>query len=230
MAENFTPKRVMQLREKTLPGFHSFLEREVISRLYGGRDISVLDLGCGSGAWLQRLRNRGLVALYGLDRSAPQLDGYKMNSADLEEDNWIPDGWPGQFDLITMIEIIEHVQNPFKVLAKVRSLLSDGGRILITSPNIYSLRSRTRFLLNAKMPAFERCTKSPIEEDHLHPIVLEAFKRKVVAPLDLQIERLWTYSADGSIRRVAKVIIGVLRLLLKDELPGDTLCLLLKRK
>ena len=109
--------------------------------------------------------------------------------------------------------------------------LAPGGWLLITSPNIYSLRARLRFLIRSRLPQFEYSSASPIEEDHIHPIVMEAYKRKVFDRLKLSIERVWTYPEKGSqgSRLLPRLIANLARLALPDDLSGDTLCLLLRK-
>lgn len=99
------------------------------------------------------------------------------------------------FALVTIIEVIEHVANPLRFVTAAAQALSPRGRMLITSPNIYSLGARMRFLLNGGLYYFEQSSaENPIEPDHIHPIVLEAYRRKILAPLNLSLARIWTLS------------------------------------
>ena len=47
-----------------------------------------------------------------------------------------------RFDLVILLNLIEHVADPGALLRKVRGLLSAGGRILIQTPNTDSLDAR----------------------------------------------------------------------------------------
>jgi hypothetical protein len=71
--------------------------------------------------------------------------------------------------------------------------LAPSGWLLITSPSIYSLRARLRFLISAWLPHFERSSRAPIEEDHVHPIIFETYKRKIFDSLNLGVARVWTH-------------------------------------
>jgi hypothetical protein len=67
-----------------------------------------------------------------------------------------------------------------------------------------------------------------IDEDHIHPVMLEAYKRKVFGALKLEIERVSTYpeGANAESRFIARrTAIG---LVLPDDLAGNKLCLLLR--
>jgi 2-polyprenyl-3-methyl-5-hydroxy-6-metoxy-1,4-benzoquinol methylase len=46
------------------------------------------------------------------------------------------------FDVVTMIDFIEHVRNPIETLAKAYRLLRPGGRLVIVTPNPASLSQR----------------------------------------------------------------------------------------
>lgn len=48
------------------------------------------------------------------------------------------------FDLVVMVEVIEHLRDPRAVLAEIRELLVEGGWILITTPNLGSLQFRLK--------------------------------------------------------------------------------------
>lgn len=47
-----------------------------------------------------------------------------------------------RYDLILLLNLIEHVDNPLAVLEHLRALLSEGGRILVKTPNWDSLDAR----------------------------------------------------------------------------------------
>ena len=98
----------------------------------------LLDIGCGSGAFVAHARNAGRDA-YGIDfndqeisvgRSAFQLDGFLMTGDVLA----MPDSW-SEFDLITMFEVIEHLPNPRQVIQEAFRRLKKGGHLAISCPN-----------------------------------------------------------------------------------------------
>jgi SAM-dependent methyltransferase len=218
-----------RLEERTIEGLHAALLPSVQSlRLDSGARI--LDVGCGTGAWLKRLNGVGYSELWGIDRDA---DGFQASgvahfiASNLDDESPLP----MDFSLVTIIEVIEHVENPYRLVEMAVSALVPGGWLLITSPNIYSLRARLRFLIRPHLPQFEYSSDSPIEEDHIHPIVMEAYKRKVFDRLNLSIERVWTYPETGGhgSRLFARLIANAMRLVLADDLSGDTLCLLLRK-
>ena len=100
-----------------------------------------LDFGCGAGAFLKYLRERGTLAgrplaLTGHDVGSyaellKRADGFRI--LDLEEIACEPDA---QFDVISMIEVIEHLPEPDAAIALLARLLKPGGLLLLTTGNM----------------------------------------------------------------------------------------------
>jgi SAM-dependent methyltransferase len=225
----------LMLQERTIPGQHAALLPIVKTLGAASPSSAILDLGCGTGAWLKRLHDAGYRDLWGVDR-----DGAGFGAGDIahfinaELDALGSVLKPGvNFGLVTIIEVIEHVANPLNLIETAAGLLTPGGWMLITSPNIYSLRARLRFLFGRGIPFFERAgSPMSVEPDHLHPVVVEAYQRRIFEPLSLSLVRTWTYpesSGHGS-RWFARLVTQIVGLVLRDDLPGDTLCLLLRKQ
>src|SRR5262245_43304760 len=109
------------LAERTLPGLHAVVF-EMAARLRTP-PARVLALGAGTGAWVNRLTAAGYkVTAFerpngGYSGSAPLIEG-DLNRNFAEEFGEI------RFDLVTCIEVIEHVENPRHLLRSARRLLS----------------------------------------------------------------------------------------------------------
>src|SRR5260370_24672833 len=91
---------------------------------------------------------------------------------------------------------------------------------MVTTPNIYSVRARTRFLLTGKLTFFD----TNAAPDHIHPLALDAFVRHVLPRYPLILERVWSYPENGSngSRGFARFAARALATVLPDPLPGDT--------
>ena len=211
------------LEEFTVTGLHNYLQAEIVAV---PRSAVVLDLGCGSGAWLARLRRLGFEDLWGIDvGTPPRVEGYAFIQANL---NLVqPDLGQKKFGLITLIEVIEHLENPGPVLSLIAGHLDDGGIAIITTPNIHSLRCRLRFMLTGRLPSFDQKG----EPTHITPILLPAFQ-KVVSRYGLEINHACTYPAKSSLvfSRAVCGAAAMLRPFLADPLPGDSLCLTLRSR
>jgi len=90
-----------------------------------------LDVGCGNGLLVSELRRSGAQA-YGLDSSASAIAlcrkrgvpvfPYELSDPRLDAE---------RFDIITAIEVIEHVTSPTRFLDRLRGLLAPGGVLFI---------------------------------------------------------------------------------------------------
>jgi len=104
----------------------------------------VLDVGCGNGEFLNRVRNRFGCKVEGIDisRNAVKTARKNYNLKIFQGD--IPE-YPFQdnpFDLITAFSYIEHVHDPNATIKKMSELLKPNGIFLIKTPNINSLAGK----------------------------------------------------------------------------------------
>ena len=104
---------------------------------------SVLDYGCGTGHLLAQMVNVEKVDFYALDFSADSIAATKARLANkanlkqLELVHTLPTPYTNaQFDTITLIETIEHLQDDslHATLKELYRLLKKGGKIFITTP------------------------------------------------------------------------------------------------
>ena len=102
----------------------------------GGR---LLDVGCGSGAWLADMRELGWE-VRGIDFDAEAVvvaarRGLAVDRGSLEQQCY-PDA---TFDVITLNHVIEHLPDPQATLAECLRLLTPGGHLILVTPNCDSL-------------------------------------------------------------------------------------------
>ena len=112
--------------------------RERIS-LKGAR---VLDLGCGGGILTEALAAEGSDVL-GIDAASEQIEIAKLHAlesgskaqyrhVDAEQ---LSAELPGSFDAICCMEMLEHVEQPERVLAACAILLKPGGQLFLSTIN-----------------------------------------------------------------------------------------------
>ena len=108
---------------------------------------SFLDVGCETGRFLATAREY-FDRVTGLEVSKSMAEFAARNLSievytDLFEnlDNNL------EFDCIRMSHVIEHIPDPHLWLEKARSLLSEGGVLVINVPNIFSLSKQVKLLL-----------------------------------------------------------------------------------
>jgi 2-polyprenyl-3-methyl-5-hydroxy-6-metoxy-1,4-benzoquinol methylase len=117
----------------------------------------VLDIPCGEGAFLERVRALGMKA-HGADivnRAALGADAFTC--ADMNAALPFPDG---AFDAVICIDGIEHLERPFDFVRECHRVLRPGGVLIVSTPNISALRSRWRYLLTG----FHNKGKVPLNE------------------------------------------------------------------
>ncbi|MBU6449184.1 MAG: methyltransferase domain-containing protein [Rhodospirillales bacterium] len=103
---------------------------------------SAFELGCGDGSMLAILRNHGWRVL-GCERSqaaaqlARDVSGIDVLAGEL-------DAVPADavFDLILLIQALEHMKNPAEILTRLAGMLAPGGKLIIAVPNFGSWQAR----------------------------------------------------------------------------------------
>lgn len=104
---------------------------------------ALLDLGCSSGSFLESLP-RNSWKLYGIEMSA---EGAKTAEARAGAQVFVGDILDapfsaGSFDVITCFDVLEHVYEPRRVMARVSEWLKPGGIFYVLVPNIDSAEAR----------------------------------------------------------------------------------------
>lgn len=106
-----------------------------IRRLHLPAHASVLEIGCGTGANLQMLSQHGRLSAMEYDPTARQLaDALGICPV---QAGGLPDDLPyaaQSFDLVCMLDVLEHIEDDQAALASVLRLLKPGGRLLLTVP------------------------------------------------------------------------------------------------
>jgi ubiquinone/menaquinone biosynthesis C-methylase UbiE len=105
-------------------------------------NVKILDIGCGTGNIISLLRNKAEV--YGVDYSAEAVriaKNRKLNNIYLSNAEYLPFG-NKNFDLVLMLDLLEHVPDDKIVLNEAHRVLKSGGFIIITVPankNLYDI-------------------------------------------------------------------------------------------
>jgi SAM-dependent methyltransferase len=98
--------------------------------------LRILDAGCGTGALLDRLMSQPGVELFGLDYSGQALaytrgrGHVRLVQGDLTRLPF-PDG---TFDVITALDVVEHIRDDERALQEVYRVLRSGGVLLVSVP------------------------------------------------------------------------------------------------
>ena len=152
------------LRENAAAGLHA--NAIDLLRKYVMPDSKVLDLGSGSGAWAKRQYDVP-YAVTACDLAPREGFDFPFHKVDLNQ-NFSEMFEKEGFDAVTLVEVIEHLENPRHTLRQVKLLLKKGGVILITTPNASGLYSRLRFFFTGEMAMFS--DQAYIEMGHITPL------------------------------------------------------------
>jgi cyclopropane fatty-acyl-phospholipid synthase-like methyltransferase len=126
-----------------LPGLHQLVAEKAVAYLPPG--AKVLDLAAGSGAMCQRLLDLGFrVSATDFVRANFRVDNVPFFEADLNES--FAATHADRYQGIIACEIIEHLENPRHFARQCFQLLSPGGRMVLTTPNVDSPASKASFL------------------------------------------------------------------------------------
>jgi 2-polyprenyl-3-methyl-5-hydroxy-6-metoxy-1,4-benzoquinol methylase len=108
------------------------LAKQIVSR----EPQSVLDYGCGSGAFLALLRDEyGVVKVEGLEISEPARE-VAINHYSLDVVPSLETLHQDVYDFVLLMEVIEHVPDPVEFFASASAHVSTGGHVLITTPAV----------------------------------------------------------------------------------------------
>ncbi|MBF0261261.1 MAG: class I SAM-dependent methyltransferase [Magnetococcales bacterium] len=125
------------LGERTLPGaLMALVGRRPIHfrwlRPFGvSLSSAILDLGCGTGGLLLKLRREGFVNLTGADPFLPETIRHASGVTILAEPLERLDG---RFDLIMLHHVLEHMPDQHATMERLRARLNPGGGVLIRIP------------------------------------------------------------------------------------------------
>lgn len=121
----------------------------------------VLDIGCGGGLFLSKMKDAGADVL-GIELSdtrayyAKTKHGFDVVKRTIEDEYWQKSH--GTFDVITLWDVIEHVNFPLATLKSAAAMLKSGGILLIDTPCRDAFYHRfgefTYWLSGGKYPTF----------------------------------------------------------------------------
>lgn len=99
----------------------------------------LLDVGCGSGVFLARMRALGWE-VQGLEPDSAAAAAATAAGIDVLVGTLADAAWPdASFSAVTMSSVIEHVHDPGVALATCRRLLAPGGTLHLVTPNVDAL-------------------------------------------------------------------------------------------
>jgi len=106
-------------------------------------DGKVLEIGCGTGGRLQKLKELGW-SVFGIEMSGKMTEYIRTaRKIDVINDNTENVEFPNNtFDAIVMSMVLEHLYDPFEQLKRITKWLKPGGELLFSIPYFESMEFR----------------------------------------------------------------------------------------
>lgn len=160
-----------------------------------------LDVGCGTGSFVKASVNLGIDA-HGVDFNAKQLARggkyYRISDRLLEGDiNAISSDISVKFDIISLLEVIEHVDQPLQLLQTVFDGLESGGTLIASLPDNNRFTLGKRIFVDYPPHHLTRWTEKSIR------LALKdvGFSSIRIQPIGSLLDPLWTVYVNYSATR-----------------------------
>ena len=138
----------------------------------------ILDVPAGHGAFAKELLKLGHRDIECLDINAEAFrledPRVRFRRHDVIEALPFPDG---RFDYVFSIEGLEHFDNPWVFVKELCRVLKPGGRLLISTPNTFSVDARLKYLISGYFPRFRplmqephKVMEQPVDDAHISPV------------------------------------------------------------
>jgi 2-polyprenyl-6-hydroxyphenyl methylase/3-demethylubiquinone-9 3-methyltransferase len=121
------------------------LRLEWIERVVGGfAGKSVLDVGCGGGILAESIARRGAAAVLGIDLAQKPLRVAQLHALETGVDHVdyrevsaeaLAAEQPAAFDVVTCMEMLEHVPDPASIVRACATLVRPGGQVFFSTIN-----------------------------------------------------------------------------------------------
>ena len=110
----------------------------------GVRGRQVLDVGCGGGILAEAMARRGAAGVLGIDLADKALKVAQLHALEAGTENVdyrevpveaLAASQPASFDVVTCMEMLEHVPDPASVVRACAALVKPGGQVFFSTIN-----------------------------------------------------------------------------------------------
>lgn len=147
---------------------HSKHSSHYYARQMVGSNQDVLDVGCGEGFFAAELKKDGnrVVGVDALPEAGESAALVRYISADLNDAQ--PDlarqAGEHRFDRVLLLDVLEHLVQPLRLLEEVRPALKEGGRLVVSVPNVANITVRLALLFGR----FNYTDRGILDATHVH--------------------------------------------------------------
>jgi len=140
-----------------------------IASKYIKKGNAILDIGCFDGRFIKKLKKEKNCSVIGMDINADAVKIAQTNNLDARVfDLDRPEGLlklpKKSFDVITLLDVLEHLPYPPKLISYLSDLLKDSGKLIISIPNINHVDVAIKIIADGWTP-FE---DGLLDKTHVH--------------------------------------------------------------
>lgn len=197
----------------------------------------VLEIGCGKGAFVERIHNELKLEVQGIELNSnaveyarnKKLPVTQVDLADLVKEK------EGYFDAVCTFQVLEHVSDPRQFLQSLIQLVKPNGKLIISVPNAESFPKYSKSNLLDQPPHHmtQWCKETFNSLTTIFPIQVKDFRIEPLAEyhidwyLSIQLSRLsreWLFQklVTRTAHRVLKPILQK-STFVRKSIPGHTL-------
>lgn len=137
--KNYNKTLKYENTQKETRDYINYFKKNYLEYLPRKKNIRILDIGCGSGLFLEFLLSQGYKNALGIDLSQDNIEICKKKKLNVvKEDAFVFLKKNQKFDLIVMNDIIEHIpKNEIADLLKlIKSCLNSDGSLIVKTLNM----------------------------------------------------------------------------------------------
>jgi SAM-dependent methyltransferase len=145
---------------------------------------ALVDIGAGSGCVGSQARNLGFCSLFAVEID-PQTREHLAPTYTKVEDS-IDRFAPSTFATAVLLDVLEHVPDPERMLKEVLTRMQNNGVLFISVPNIAHWSIRLMLLFGY----FPKMEKGPLDRTHLHFFTLDTMRDFLGGFPELRVEEV----------------------------------------
>ena len=105
---------------------------------YEKKGSKILDIGCGSGVFLEYMRGNN-HKVYGVEPALNLKNTLELKGIEVFTGSIFDIDIKEKFDIITLNNVLEHIENPDLVIERANKLLEEDGLLVIKVPNDFNI-------------------------------------------------------------------------------------------
>lgn len=132
--------------------YYATVRTEILPLLQKTPDATVLDIGCGTGATLGYLKEKGYCGTSVGVEMFPDCWQEARNALEEFHPSKVEDVSfaSGRFDLVLLLDVLEHTPEPEAMLQRVRPWLKPTGQLVVSLPNIRNQAVLRKLVLHGR--------------------------------------------------------------------------------